>query len=187
VVAVVVILVQKGGGSFFPGLIACFIATLFAFVLALWWERKREQRQLTRDTTELERRHVTEVRRRFAPVRAELEKNSDSLSFLIDAYRNVSHGRRETLDSKLLHPQLLEGAWIANAPRLSELVADYDLIGDLATTYGRIEELRRRLRNRSTTIDLVRSTRCRSRLSTNLKPKSQTCSNVSANRSTSRR
>jgi len=32
---------------------------------------------------------------------------------------------------------------------LSELVADYGLIGDLATTYGRIEELRWRLRHRS--------------------------------------
>jgi hypothetical protein len=46
-------------------------------------------------------------------------------------------------------PQLLDGAWSANAPRLSELVADYKLIADLATTYGRIEELRWRVRYRT--------------------------------------
>jgi hypothetical protein len=39
----------------------------------------------------------------------------------------------------ITNPQLLEGAWSANAPRLSELVDDYKLIADLATTYGRIE------------------------------------------------
>jgi hypothetical protein len=48
-----------------------------------------------------------------------------------------------------VNPQLLEGAWTANAPRLSELVADYGLIADLATAYGRIEELRWRLRFRT--------------------------------------
>ena len=36
-----------------------------------------------------------------------------------------------------------------DAPRLSELVADYKLVADLAVTYGRIEELRWRLRYRS--------------------------------------
>jgi hypothetical protein len=49
----------------------------------------------------------------------------------------------------LLNPQLLEGAWNANAPRLTELTADYKLIADIATAYGRIEELRWRLRVRT--------------------------------------
>jgi hypothetical protein len=48
-----------------------------------------------------------------------------------------------------VNPQLLEGAWTANAPRLSELVADFELVSDLATFYGRIEELRWRLRTRT--------------------------------------
>jgi hypothetical protein len=48
-----------------------------------------------------------------------------------------------------VNPQLLEGAWIASASRLSELVADYKLIADLATAYGRIDELRWRLRYRT--------------------------------------
>jgi len=47
------------------------------------------------------------------------------------------------------NPQLLEGAWSTNAPQLSELVADYELIGSLAITYGRIEELRWRPRYRT--------------------------------------
>jgi hypothetical protein len=150
-VAVVLVVDDYGGASFFPGLIASFIATLFAFVLALWWERKREQRVLTNEAAEMDERRVTEVRRRFAPVRAELENDAESLETLAEAFAMEDNARVV----RLLHPQLLEGAWIANAPRLSELVADYDLIGDLATTYGRIEELRWRLRHRSESIDVV--------------------------------
>jgi hypothetical protein len=139
---------RYGGGSFFPGLIASFIATLFAFLLALWWERKREQRQLTKEAADLDKRRVTEVRRRFAPIRAELEKDAKSLEDLARAFA------KEDTATQLLHPQLLEGAWIANAPRLSELVADYELIGDLAGMYGRIEELRWRLRHRFETVHI---------------------------------
>lgn len=47
------------------------------------------------------------------------------------------------------NPLLPEGAWTANAPRLSELIANYALIADLATAYGRIEELRWRVRYRT--------------------------------------
>lgn len=49
----------------------------------------------------------------------------------------------------LVNPQLLEGAWAASASRLSELIADYKLIADLGTAYGRIEELRWRIRSRT--------------------------------------
>jgi hypothetical protein len=48
-----------------------------------------------------------------------------------------------------VNPQLLEGAWLANASRLSEILSDYELVGDLAFVYGRIEELRWRLRERT--------------------------------------
>ena len=44
-----------------------------------------------------------------------------------------------------VNSELLEGAWAANAPRLSEILSDHELVGDLAATYGRIEELRWRL------------------------------------------
>lgn len=42
-----------------------------------------------------------------------------------------------------------------NAPRLTELVADYELMAKLASTYGRIEELRWRLRQRTATIAVM--------------------------------
>jgi hypothetical protein len=43
-------------------------------------------------------------------------------------------------------PLLLEGSWAANAQALSVLIADAELIGDLSAFYGRVEELRWRLR-----------------------------------------
>jgi hypothetical protein len=135
-----------GGGSFWPGLVSGFIATLVAFILALYLEREREQRQLSRSADELVMERATEVRRRLAPVRRELEVNKESVDFLATTYATADKDRRLPT---FLHPQLLEGAWAANAPRLSEIVADYGLIGDLAFSYGRIEELRWRLRYRS--------------------------------------
>lgn len=45
----------------------------------------------------------------------------------------------------MLLPQLLDGARVANAPRLAQVVSDYKLIGQLAFTYGRVEELRYRI------------------------------------------
>ena len=49
----------------------------------------------------------------------------------------------------LVNPQLLEGAWTASASRLAELIEEYKLIADLATFYGRVEELRWRVRLRT--------------------------------------
>jgi len=135
--------IAYGSRDLFPGLVANFGASLGAFMLALAWERDRERRQAESAAAEVDTRRVTEVRRRLAPVRAELEKNAESLIVLAHYF--------EAQDDEFLifQPQLLEGGWIANAPRLSELVADYGLISDLATTYGRLEELRRRLRYRT--------------------------------------
>jgi hypothetical protein len=50
-----------------------------------------------------------------------------------------------------VNPQLLDGAWIASASALAELLADYELTADIARVYGRIEELRWRLRTRTET------------------------------------
>lgn len=85
---------------------------------------------------ELER-HETEARRRFASIRAELEKNKTSII-------EVCAG----LEGRAVIPQLLTGSWRANAPSLGLIIADYDLIADLATFYGRIDELQWRLRTR---------------------------------------
>lgn len=54
-----------------------------------------------------------------------------------------------TASSSFSNPQLLDGAWAASASCLSELVADFKLIADLSVTYGRLEELRWRLRYRT--------------------------------------
>jgi hypothetical protein len=146
VVGAIVSIAVYGSGSFIPGLFGNFAASLGAFMLALAWERDRERRQLDQAARELEQRRVTEVRRRFASVKVELEKNAESLAFLS---RAVTKATKESPLFQAVHPQLLEGAWSANAPHLSELVADYELIAKLATTYGRIEELRWRIRYRT--------------------------------------
>jgi hypothetical protein len=146
-VFVVAVLLVYGGGPFWPSLIANFAASLLAFMLALAWESERERNRIARDASELDGQRKTEVRRRFESVRKELRANLVSVKSL--------EGNLATDSSHitLLHPQLLEGAWNANAPRLSELVADHELIGDLAIAYGRIEELRWRLRHRTQSRD----------------------------------
>jgi hypothetical protein len=146
-----VVIARYGLDSFLPGLVVDFGASLAAFLLALTWERDQELQRLERGAAEVEARNETEVRRRLTSVHAELEVNQRSLTELqLDP--EPTAGRTFTF----LDTELLEGAWTANAPQLSELLADFDLVGDLAITYGRLEELRWRLRARSElrTLDL---------------------------------
>jgi hypothetical protein len=167
VLGAVLVLKGYGGGSFWPGLIAGFLGTLVAFLLALNSARERDRLQLEQDVErervrlgreaeKLEEQRATEIRRRLELVRAELEKNVQSFQFLDEAFEDK--GQREALAASaevedgvpfLFHPQLLDGAWAASAPRLSELIADYKLIADLGTAYGGIEELRWRVRLRT--------------------------------------
>jgi hypothetical protein len=168
-IGMVVILDQYGGVTFFPGLIGGFGASLFAFMLALQWDHERERERASaegkeraneRNRQEEEReqerqrqadeqhdRLVTEARRRLEPIRKELVRNQISVDGLVGEFApgTVPPGR-------VLNPELLEGAWSANAPRLSEILSDYELVGDLAATYGRTEELRWRLRQRTALI-----------------------------------
>jgi hypothetical protein len=166
VIAAGFVLTGYGGDSFWPGLVAGFLGTLVAFMLALMWERERERDQrrredeqkreeLEREAEQLDKRRITEARRRLEPVRTELEKNAESLRIIDEAY--AGKGRREEIAASavsedsgrfLVNPQLLGGAWVASAPRLTELIDDYELIADLGTAYGRIEELRWRIRSR---------------------------------------
>ena len=139
-----VVIPVYGLGNFLPALVVGFVGSLAAFVLALSWERDQDLRRLRRGAEELEERRATEVRRRLSSVHAELERNAESLSNLTIDPKSI-----EVPEFDYLHPQLLDGAWTANAPRLSELVPDYELVADLTFTYGRLEELRWRLRYRS--------------------------------------
>lgn len=139
-VVAVIVLRRYGGETLLAELVASFAGTFIAFMLALSWERDRDRKRGIRESRELDERRRTEARRRFEPVRAELQTNAKSLSEL----RGINEP-----PFTILNPQLLEGAWTASATRLSELIADYELIANLATTYGRIEELRWRLRHRT--------------------------------------
>lgn len=146
-----------GREAFWPGLVANFGASLAAFLLALEFDHEKEARRSENEAAkfreqqqeaenELIGRLTTEARRRFEPVREELRRNRISLEFLSGAF-DPQPGV-----FNILHPELLEGAWQANAPRLTELIADYELMSDLAASYGRIEELRWRLRYRTTQV-----------------------------------
>jgi len=150
-----VVIYFYGLESLLPGLVGGFVASLGAFMLALSWERERELRegegerereleQFTRREAALNERRRTELQRRLSTVRVELEKNFESLQSLKGLA--VDPGAPGFV---ALHPQLLDGAWTANASQLSELVEEYELIADLATTYDRIEELQWRLRYRT--------------------------------------
>jgi hypothetical protein len=144
-VAVLVVLRFYGGDTFIPEAVGGFAASLGAFMLALAWERDREQEKVTAAATELAKSRVTEARRRLPAVRKELEANAKSLDELAEVFKTPI--RPGTFP--IANPQLLDRAWNANAARLTELIADYELTGSLAFTYGRIEELRWRLRLRT--------------------------------------
>jgi hypothetical protein len=92
-----------GGQGFFVELTAGFAAALVAFVLALEWEREREQRRLERTAKELASARETEARRRFETVRRELLANLESLEFLKTEFAKP----RRPGEMRLLHPQLL--------------------------------------------------------------------------------
>lgn len=134
------VLVQHYGGEEFAVQLASgFLAALGAFVLALAWERDREAKKAVESAKRVTEEQVVEVSRRLRTVRDEL--SADLKSF---------HDVEQTLGPHVaVHPQLLDRAWTASAPALAELVADYELTADIARTYGRIEELRWRLRTRT--------------------------------------
>jgi hypothetical protein len=151
-----VVIDAYGRAAFWPGLVTNFGASLAAFLLALQFEHEREAARASReaaaareaqerDAKAMYDRLVTEAQRRFEPVREELRRNEVSLKFLYGALD--PGGDSDTF--RILHPELLDGAWQANAPRLTEIIADYTLTSDLAASYGRIEELRWRLRHRT--------------------------------------
>jgi hypothetical protein len=133
-------LVQRyGGEDFFVQLASGFVAALAAFVLALAWERDREARQALQSAKRVTDEQVKEVRLRLRTVRDELKEDLKSFG---DVEQNLG-------PDTLALPQLLDVAWTASAPALAELVADYTLTANIARTYGRIEELRWRVRMRT--------------------------------------
>jgi hypothetical protein len=144
-VASVIVVKHFGGVTYFPGLVGGFASSLVAFVLALSWERERELKRFEGEARALNERRGTELRRRLQPVLAELEKNAVSIREVAGAL-SAPAGPGQF---NVANPQLLEGAWMASASRVAELTADYQLVADLAAFYGRLEELRWRIRYRT--------------------------------------
>jgi hypothetical protein len=145
------------GPQIWPGLVGNFTASFFAFVIALTWDRRQAAADLKRRAGEREAdvereardeydRRAAEARSRLKSVRAELTENKDSIA---DVVRSLPR-------SKLLLPQLLRGSWAANAQALSVLIDQPDLVADLSTFYGRVEELQWRLRYRAETLATAR-------------------------------
>lgn len=148
-----------GGAEIWPGLVGNFTASLLAFLCALAWDRRERQRERVQEeedrtkqqaeedeeyvrrleearARELDQRR-SEAKRRFSLILKELQVNGKSLD---DA--------RGSLAYKIVLPQLLDGSWIASGAALSSIASDYELVAELSTFYGRINELRWRLRRR---------------------------------------
>jgi hypothetical protein len=134
-----------GGLPYWPALATEFGASLAAFTLALQWEGHRTAQALVRTAREAADLRQTEARKRLLALATELKRNKVSID---DLAKNLPDSPTGAVDT-LLHPELLGGAWTASGERLGDLLADYDLVAMLATFYGRLEELRWRIRYRT--------------------------------------
>jgi hypothetical protein len=135
---------RYGGASYWPSL----LATLVAVVLAFEFERRRERRALERAEESLTRRRETEARKRLLALQDELERNQISIDGIAKELQHVPPGV-----FALIHPQLLDGTWSSSGERLGDLLAEYDLVARVSTFYGRLEELRWRVRYRTQASD----------------------------------
>jgi len=132
-----------GQSLFLPALVSNFGASLAAFLLALRWDHERDRERLRQESAEEYEHLEIEAQRRLGPIKQELEVDHQSVLELATKLEGVA------ARDGALHPLLLDGAWAANAPRLSEILTDHSLVGSLASAYGRIEELRWRVRART--------------------------------------
>jgi hypothetical protein len=135
------------GEIMWPLVIGGYASASLAFTTALFWDRhsrlqdevrEREadrQRVVDRLREEQERR-VVEARRRFGALELELARLKAS----------IDRAKREQHLYKHFFPDLPTGSWTAARGPLGLIVSDYELMADLATFYGHVEELRWRLR-----------------------------------------
>ena len=135
------------GEIMWPLVIGGYSGAALAFTAALFWDRhsrlQDEVRQAETDRrrtqerlkTEQERR-VIEARRRFGALEVELTRLKAS----------IERAKREHHNYKHFFPDLPAGSWAVASGPLGVIVSDYELMADLATFYGQVEELRWRLR-----------------------------------------
>jgi len=147
IVAPIAVLPVYGGEIIWPLVICGYSGAALAFTVALFWDRhsrlqdevrqnEAERRRVAERLQQEQERRVIEAKRRFGALELELERLKAS----------IDRTKREQARYKQFFPDLPTGSWIAASGPLGVIVADYELMADLATFYGHVEELRWRLR-----------------------------------------
>jgi len=135
------------GEIIWPLVIGGYSSAALAFTTALFWDRhsrlqdesrqtEAERRRVAERLHQEQERRVVEAKRRFGALELELERLKAS----------IERTKREQADYKHFFPDLPAGSWAAASGPLGVIVSDYELMADLATFYGHVEELRWRLR-----------------------------------------
>jgi hypothetical protein len=135
------------GRTMWPTVIGGYSGAALAFTTALFWDRhsrlqdearqnEGERRRIADRLRQEQERRVVEAKRRFGALELELQRLKASID------------RTKSEQSKYKHffPDLPTGSWAAASAPLGVIVSDYELMADLATFYGHVEELRWRLR-----------------------------------------
>jgi hypothetical protein len=125
-----------GGNATWPGLITNFSATFGAFLIALAWDRRERQVEAERQASAAHGARVTEARRRLAAVEVELRRLEASIKSVLADQPQADY----------FLPDLHRGSWEAAREGLGVVLAHYKLLADLATFYGRVDDLQWRLR-----------------------------------------
>jgi hypothetical protein len=135
------------GEIMWPLEIAGFSGAALAFTAALFWDRHLRLQDEVKQTEDERRRvqqrlqqeqeaRVVEAKRRFGALEVELTRLKAS----------IERTKLEQHNYKQFFPDLPAGTWDAASGPLAVIVSDYELMADLATFYGHVEELRWRLR-----------------------------------------
>jgi hypothetical protein len=135
------------GEIMWPLVIGGYSGAALAFTTALFWDRHSrlqdevrqaevERRRVADRLRAEQERRVVEARRRFGALELELTRLKAS----------VERTKREQANYKHFFPDLPTGSWAAASGPLGLIISDYELMADLATFYGHVEELRWRLR-----------------------------------------
>jgi hypothetical protein len=125
-----------GGSATLPGLFGNFTASFVAFLIALAWDRRRRNAEVEAAEDQEEEQRKDEAQRRFLTIDLELARLRESVVSVL----------QRPQDAKYFLPDFPTGSWEAGRGALGLIIGDYVLMADLATLYGRIEDLQWRLR-----------------------------------------
>jgi hypothetical protein len=135
------------GEIMWPLVIGGYSGAALAFTAALFWDRhlrlqddvrqaEADRRRVSERLALEQERRVVEAKRRFGALELELTRLQAS----------IERATREQHNYKHFFPDLPTGSWAAASAPLAVIVSDYELMADLATFYGHVDELRWRLR-----------------------------------------